>query len=261
MPCLSLNLTPHCCILSPFNRRPFFVTHTTSSTVLETPTITSEFWARPTVRPPPPLPRCSEHSVLCRPASTARACFHRVQEARLERAEGAEVKSQLREALAELESDRNGQDRRARHNLQVDSSCVLPIYLPWLYIMPCHTIQRCSTPEYNRRPPFAAYGSEMVLELGLGLGLGLTLELGDSVNCCCLNFFECLLPGGQIDRCASPAYDNRKESSIQSQHDLKLLQNDGCCVDRWHYYCAGPVQLTKRYCLVVVEAFGVGGGA
>lgn len=41
------------------------------------------------------------------------------QEARLERAEGAEVKRQLREALAELESDRSSQARRARNNLQV----------------------------------------------------------------------------------------------------------------------------------------------
>lgn len=41
------------------------------------------------------------------------------QEARLERAEGAEVKRQLREALAELESDRSSQARRARNNVQV----------------------------------------------------------------------------------------------------------------------------------------------
>ncbi|CAM9651441.1 unnamed protein product [Pylaiella littoralis] len=42
-----------------------------------------------------------------------------MEEARLERAEGAEVKRQFREALAELESDRNGQARRARQNLQL----------------------------------------------------------------------------------------------------------------------------------------------
>ncbi|CAN0496657.1 unnamed protein product [Ectocarpus sp. 12 AP-2014] len=42
-----------------------------------------------------------------------------MEEARLERAEGAEVKRQLREALAELESDRNAQARRARANLQL----------------------------------------------------------------------------------------------------------------------------------------------
>ena len=41
------------------------------------------------------------------------------QEARLERAEGVEVRRQLREALAELESDRSSQARRARSNMQV----------------------------------------------------------------------------------------------------------------------------------------------
>eukprot|EP00903_Cladosiphon_okamuranus_P016194 g14944.t1 len=42
-----------------------------------------------------------------------------MEEARLERAEGAEVKRQLRQALAELESDRSSQARRARNHLQL----------------------------------------------------------------------------------------------------------------------------------------------
>eukprot|EP00752_Nemacystus_decipiens_P006720 g6043.t1 len=42
-----------------------------------------------------------------------------MEEARLERAEGAEVKRQLREALAELESDRSSRARQARNNLQL----------------------------------------------------------------------------------------------------------------------------------------------
>ncbi|CAM9693962.1 unnamed protein product, partial [Hapterophycus canaliculatus] len=42
-----------------------------------------------------------------------------MEEARLERAEAAEVKRQLREALAELEADRNTQARRSRNNLQL----------------------------------------------------------------------------------------------------------------------------------------------
>ena len=49
------------------------------------------------------------------------------QEARLERAEGAELKRQLREALADLESDRSSQARMARNNLQVWSVVVVVV--------------------------------------------------------------------------------------------------------------------------------------
>ena len=45
----------------------------------------------------------------------------------MERAEGAELKRQLREALADLESDRSSQARMARNNLQVWSVVVVVV--------------------------------------------------------------------------------------------------------------------------------------
>lgn len=50
--------------------------------------------------------------------NSLRAIYVYMQEARLQRAEGVEVRRQLREALAELEADRAAQARRSRTDVQ-----------------------------------------------------------------------------------------------------------------------------------------------
>lgn len=63
--------------------------------------------------------RISQPTVVPRPhPATAAKPSLLLKEARLERAEGMEIRRQLREALAELESNRNAQARRARTDVQ-----------------------------------------------------------------------------------------------------------------------------------------------